>query len=139
MNIYILTQEQFDKTNKALSDYFGVEYTHIDVGDQKFEYDRNGWGGKTKGTTGLKYTEDQRKSMSISRKGKPNGLLGKKLSEEHKQKISESKKGSKWSEETRKKLTESRKKQRHTEESKQKMREIALKREENKRLLKLKL
>jgi hypothetical protein len=139
MNIYILTQEQFNKTNKALSEYFGVEYTYIDVGDQEIEYERNGRGGKTKGTTGFKYTEEQRKSMSVSRKGKPNGLLGKKLSEEHKQRISQSKRGSKWSEETRKKMTESRKNQKHTEETKQKMKEIALEREKNKRLSKLKL
>lgn len=139
MNIYIVTQEQFDKTNKALSECFGVPYVYIETGDVEIEYEHNGWGGKTKGTTGYRYTEEQKKAMSVCRKGKSNGLLGKKLSEEHKQKISESKKGSKWSEETREKMIPLRKNQKHSEETKEKMRIIALKREENKRLMKLKL
>ena len=138
MNIYTLTQEQFDKTNKALTEFFDIPYTHLEVGEQEIVCKHNGWGGKTKGTTGYKYTEEQRKNISASLKGKKI-WLGKNHTEETKKKISESKKGSKWSEETRKKMTQNRKKRKHSEESKQKMRELALKREENKRLLKLKL
>ena len=78
MNIYIVTQEQFDKTNKALSECFGVPYVYIETGDVEIEYEHNGWGGKTKGTTGYRYTEEQKKAMSVCRKGKSNGLLGKK-------------------------------------------------------------
>ena len=133
MITFTITPEQFEKTNRSLSEALDMNYHQIDYETTSFESSKSGFGGKTLGTTGYKFTEEQRKSMSVSRKGKPNGLLGRKLSEETKLKISESKKGSKWSEETRIKLTESRKKQRHSEESKQKMREIALKREALKR------
>lgn len=133
MITYTITTEQFDKTNISLSNALDMEYHYIDYQTTTFEIKSVGRGGKTMGTTGYKYTEEQRKRMSVSRKGKPNGLLGKKLSEETKLKISESRKGSKWSNETRIKLTESRKNQRHSEETKQKMRESALKREELKR------
>ena len=132
MITYIITSEQFDILNKSLSKVFDLEYRYIDYETTKFEC-KNSYGGKTIGTTGYKFTEEQKKNMSISRKGKTNGLLGKKLSEETKRKISESRKGSKWSKETRIKLTESRKKQKHNEETKQKMRKIALEREEKKR------
>jgi hypothetical protein len=133
MITYTITTEQFDKTNKALSEALDMNYHSIDYQTTTFKIKSVGRGGKTMGTTGYKFTEEQRKRMSVSRKGKPNGLLGRKLSEETKLKISESKKGSKWSNETRIKLTESRKNQRHSEETKQKMRESALKREELKR------
>ena len=134
MNIYTLTQKDFDKTNKALSEALGLVYTEIQVGDEQFFIFYNGWGGKTKGTTGYKYTEQQKKNISNSLKGKK--YYGKRLSEQHKQKISESKLGKKWSEETRLKM-KNRKKHKHTEESKQKMRELALKREETRRQTKL--
>lgn len=133
MITYTITTEQFDKTNKSLSNALDMNYQHIDYETTTFESKNVGRGGKTMGTTGYKYTEEQKERMSISRKGKPNGLLGRKLSEETKLKISESRKGSKWSNETRIKLTESRKNQKHSEETKQKMREIALKREALKR------
>lgn len=134
MNTFKITQEQFDATNKCLSDLFDVPYNYIKFEDEII-FTHNGWGGKTMGTTGYKYTEEQKKNISNSLKGKKI-WLGKKHTEETKQKISKSQSGKKWSEETRKKLTEKRKNQRHSEESKQKMREIALKREERKRMLK---
>lgn len=133
MITYTITTEQFDKTNKSLSDALNMDYQYIDYQTTTFEIESVGRGGKTIGTTGYKFTEEQKKRMSISRKGKPNGLLGRKLSEETKLKISESKKGSKWSEETRIKMAKSRKNQKHSEETKQKMRERALHRESIKR------
>ena len=136
MNTYKITQKQFDATNKSLSDFFNVPYTYIKIEEDEIIFKNNGWGGKTIGTTGYKYTEEQKKNISDSLKGNKS-WLGKTHTEETKNKISKSQTGKKWSEETRKKLTEKRKNQRHSEESKQKMREIALKREERKRILKI--
>lgn len=127
MITFTITPEQFDKTNRALSKALGLEYHHIDYEPTIFEVDNIGRGGKTMGTTGYKYTEEQRKNISDSLKGKQS-RLGKKLSEESKEKISASKKGSKWSEETRMKMIPIRKAQRHSEETKQKMKESALRR-----------
>ena len=132
MNSFIITPIEFQKTNKALSEALGVEFLHINYEATVFEFEKRGRGGKTIGTTGYKYTEEQKKNISVSLKGKKS-CLGKKHSDETKRKISEFKKGSKWSEETRCKMMPIRKSQKHSEETKQKMREIALKREELKR------
>jgi hypothetical protein len=121
MNTYKITQKQFNDTNKSLSDFFNVSYTYIKIEEDEIIPKNNGWGGKTTGTTGYKYTEEQKKNISDSLKGNKSWL------------------GKTHTEETRKKLTEKRKNQRHSEESKQKMREIALKREERKRILKIQI
>jgi len=112
MNSFIITPIQFQKTNKALSEALGVEFLHINYEATVFEFEKKGRGGKTMGTTGYKYTEEQKKNISDSLKGKQS-RLGKKLSEESKRKISESKKGSKWSEETRAKMMPIRKTQKN--------------------------
>lgn len=133
MGIYKLTNEDFDKLNKALSEALDVEYQYMYVGDQYFEYTNNGRGGATKGTTGYKYTAEQRKNISDSLKGKKI-WLGKKHTEETKQKMSRDRKGVKLSEETKEKMKlDGRKGRKHSEETKQKMRNLALKREELKR------
>ena len=68
--------------------------------------------GKNKISETLKgkhHTEETKKKMSKSRKGKNHPMYGKHLTEETKEKISETRKGKKPSEETRKKLSETRK------------------------------
>jgi hypothetical protein len=138
MNTHKITQKQFDNTNKSLSDFFDVTYTHIKIEENEIFFDNNVWGGKTIGTTGYKYTKEQKRNISESLKGNKS-WLGKTHTEETKNKISKSQTGKKWSEETRKKLTEKRKNQRHSEETKQKMRDVALKREERKRISKIQI
>ena len=132
MGIYKLTNEDFDKLNKHLSQAFDVKYAYIDAGDEHFEYIRSGRGGATKGTTGYKFTDEQRKNISNSIKGN-NNRLGSKHSNETKKLLSEQKKGKKASEETKAKMSAVRKGVKRSEEFKQKMRDIALKREEKKR------
>ena len=66
MNIYILTQEQYDKMNRSISEALGVTYTFMETEPLEIKGKPNGWGGKTKGTTGYKYTEEQRKQVIIT-------------------------------------------------------------------------
>ena len=61
-------------------------------------------------------SEESRKKLSEAKKGKNNPNYGKSLSEEHRKKLSESHKGKVMSEESRKKLSESHKGKTHTEE-----------------------
>ena len=137
MSIYSISQEQFDKLNKSLSEALGMEYHFIVAGNQLFEYTNSSRGGATKGTTGYKYTEEQRKNISNGLKGKPNSWLGKHHSEQGKKNISIAKKGTKWPEEgkeERLKALQIRNKNRViSEETRQKMKEKALMRESLKR------
>ena len=55
--------------------------------------------------TGLKYTEEMKRKLNESRKGKPSPMIGRKHSEETKAKISQSLKGKKLSEEHKQKLS----------------------------------
>ena len=136
MATFTITTEQFEKINKNLSVLFDIDYHHINYETTTIVSDR-GFGGKTMGTTGYKYTAEQRKNISDSLKGRTTGRLGIPLSDETKRKISESKKGSKWSEEGKEKRIESLKyrtqNRKFSEESLQKMKESALKREAVKR------
>jgi len=136
MPTFIITTEQFDKTNRCLSESLGMEYRYIDCETMIFE-SKSKFGGKTKGTTGYKYTTEQRQNISDSLKGKPNSWLGKHHTEETKKNISIAKKGTKWSEvgkEERLKALHIRNKTRViSEETRQKLRESALKREALKR------
>lgn len=71
---------------------------------------------------GFKHTEEAKHKISEGNKGNK-GNKGRKLSEEHKKKISESNKGRKASEETKQKMSESQKGRIITEETKRKMSE----------------
>ena len=92
MITYTITPEQFDKTNKALSEALGMNYQYIDYQTNTFESFKSNFGGL--GTLGYKYTEEQRRNISNSKKGKPSSKKGLKLkpngphSEESKQKMS---------------------------------------------------
>lgn len=140
MNIYsfTITPEQFEKTNRSLSKLFEVEYQHIEYEPVTFYSTQIGRGGATKGTTGYKYTQEQKQNISDSLKGKLGNRLGKTVSEETKRKISQSKMSVKLSKETKEKMKlDGRKGRKHTEETRQKMKELALEREKQKRLFKL--
>ena len=69
---------------------------------------------------GRKHSEESRRKMSRSRKGKSSGMLGKKHSEESKCRMSKAHKGKKHSEETRQKMRG----KEHSEETKNKIREF---------------
>jgi hypothetical protein len=139
MTIYsfIVTSQEFEKTNRLLSEALGLPYQHIECETTTFYANKIGRGGATKGTTGYKYTEEQRQNISKSLKGKTSSRLGKKHTEETKNKIAQSKIGVKLSEEIKEKMKlDGRRGRKHTKKTKDKMRELALKREEQKRLLK---
>lgn len=61
------------------------------------------------GALGLKHSDRTKDKLSKANKGKPSNFKGKKLSKEHKSKISETKKGYKHSEEAKLKMSEARK------------------------------
>lgn len=79
------------------------------------------------GIYGYKHSEETRKKMSESKKGKPSSRKGCTLSKETRKKISEANKGNKprlgckLSEETKRKISEGNKGKKHSEESKKKM------------------
>lgn len=109
MLIYSISQEQFDYLNRELSLELGIEYHHILCETQNFQVTKGGRGGATKGTTGYKFTEEQRKKMSESAILRGSNRTGKKLSEESKNKISMSHMGKTASIEQKKKMSESHK------------------------------
>ena len=109
MIIYSLTQEQFDRLNKELSLELGMNYHPIVYENQNFEVTRIGRGGSTKGTTGYKFTDEQKKKMSESAKLRGSNRTGKKLSQESKNKIALAHKGKNISEEHRKNMSNSHK------------------------------
>lgn len=87
-------------------------------------------GGQGYSNKGRHCSEEHRKKISESLKGKPSGNKGKHISEEARKKISESNKGKHRSEESRKKISESMKgdknpfyEKHHSEESRKKMSE----------------
>ena len=121
MSIYYITQEDFDKTNKAMSKALDMEYNFIETETREFLITRVGRGGATKGTTGFKFSEESKQKMSLQRKGK-NHRTGTKMSEESKRKISLSKIGKKLSLETKEKMKQTR----NSEEYKQKLRDSKL-------------
>jgi hypothetical protein len=106
MLIYSITQEDFDKTNKALSEALDVEYSYIEVGTTYFNTTNGSRKVSTKGTTGFKFTDESKQKMSSSHKGKTY-RLGTKHSEESKKRISEACKGRKLTEEHKQKLRDS--------------------------------
>lgn len=109
MLIYSISQEQFNYLNRELSLEFDIEYHHILCEKQQFEVTRVGRGGATKGTTGYKFTKEQKKNMSESAKLRGSNRNRKKLSEESKKKISAAHLGKKISDEQRKKMSDSHK------------------------------
>jgi len=122
MSIYYITPEQFDKLNKSLCGYLDLNYQYIHTETLEFEKKQNGWGGKTIGTTGYTYTDEQRKNISDSLKGKKS-RFGKIHTEETKQKISQKQKGKKATLETKQKMSESRKGRIMSEETRKKISE----------------
>lgn len=74
-----ITQEQFDITNKSLSEIFDVEYQYIYTGDQEFHCFHNnritswnkGINGKDSHRYGQKFSEESKQKMSLRKKGTP--------------------------------------------------------------------
>ena len=78
---------------------------------------------------GKPMSEEQKKKISEAKKGEKHHFFGKKLSEEHRRKMSESHKGKQLSEETKKKISEKQKGRQFSEETKKKLSEAAKRRE----------
>lgn len=98
---------------------------YLEVSVKDYEYSRNLYSESRKDFV---YTEEMRKKMSDSQKGKvgeKNSFYGKKHTEESRKKMSESAKNRKASEETKKKMSIIRKGRKHTEESRKKMSDSA--------------
>lgn len=72
---------------------------------------------------GKTHTEETKQKMSEASKGEKNNMYGKPLSDEHKQKISQSLKGKPTSEQSKKKMSEAKKGKTFSEEHKQKLRD----------------
>ena len=72
---------------------------------------------------GRRHSEETRKKLSETHKGKPSPNKGKHLSEEHKKKLSETHKGKQFSEEHKNKLSEANKGKHFSEEHKKKISE----------------
>lgn len=70
---------------------------------------------------GKKWEDARKEELSKNRTGAKNPMYGRRLSKEHKEKLSASLKGRKLSKETRRKISERAKGRRHTKEAKQKM------------------
>jgi hypothetical protein len=114
MKYILITQEDFNKTNKALSEAFGVEYEFISVGDQQFEINSNYAPSWNKGKKGLQVpwnkgipntAGNQVKSQEMKDRISKT-LMGHPVSEETRKKMSDKKKGKKLSIEHKKKLSE---------------------------------
>ena len=95
-----------------------MEIYYIGKYDPKFNFTEGG-----DGSSGFKHSEESRKKMSESTKGKNHPMYGKTLSEEHKKKISESLKGKTLSAKTRKKMSEAQKGKTFSEETRKKISE----------------
>jgi hypothetical protein len=68
MSIYKLTQKEFDKTNRSLSEALDVKYQHIQVGDQEFEcFDQ---GNVVPWNKDRPWLEEEKRAISKGRKGK---------------------------------------------------------------------
>lgn len=97
-----------------IKEKYWIEYYKSN--DPKFGYNMTSGGHKD-----FIITEETRKKMSNSHRGKKYNRICKQFSEETKQKMSESAKGRKLSEETKRKISIANKGHKHSEDAKQKM------------------
>jgi hypothetical protein len=88
MATYTITQEQFDHTNKLLSDLFKMKYQYIYVGDHSFHLYENKTVPWNKGRP---WSKEEKKVISQSRKGQPSPFKGKKRPELQKSHSTDSK------------------------------------------------
>jgi hypothetical protein len=110
-----LTEEEAFKHEKYMIAVFGRK----DLGTGILRNKTDGGEGKS----GFITREETKRKQSEAKKGKNNYWYGKKLSEEHKLKLSKANKGKKLKEETKKKMSEVRRGKTHSEETKKKISE----------------
>lgn len=98
-----IEHEYFKTESKELMFYWEkiLIYYHNTL-DREFGYNKTGGG---EGPNGLKHTEETKKKISESLKGRPCPTKGKNLSDEHKKKLSKAGKGRKVPEETKRKMS----------------------------------
>jgi hypothetical protein len=78
MVTYTITQKQFDRTNRLLSDLFDMEYQYIYVENQNFDC----YGNKIiPWNKGRPWSKEEKKVISQSRKNQPSPFKGKKRPE----------------------------------------------------------
>ena len=81
-------------------------YKHTEETKKKISFKKRGCLAWNKGRVGVQIVSDEtRLKLSLARKGKPSGMLGKKLSDETKKKLSDIRRGRKCSTETRIKMS----------------------------------
>lgn len=101
-----------------LEEFLITEYGRECDGGTLINKSTGGFGG-----SGINLSLETKRKMSEAKKGKPSPSKGKKLSEEHKTKISKAIKGKKRSEETKTKMSKAHKGKTFSEETKTKMSE----------------
>jgi len=94
MKYISISQKQFDFINKSLCEELGMELINLQIEDVVYVCEKSNYGGI--GTLGYKYTEEQKRNISLSKKGKPSLFKGIKRKptgphkEDSKKKMSES-------------------------------------------------
>ncbi len=121
--------EEIDCYNK-LYDIEKEYASTFGYGDLKLCFNIGTPGEKSSGMLGKKHTDETKRKMSEAQRGEKNHMFGKKLSEEHRQKIKEALTGKKHTEETKRKISEAQQGEKNhnfgkklSEETKQKMSE----------------
>lgn len=115
----VLEQCSLDKLEEREIHYIETLNTYLHA-ENSNGYNMTLGGG---GIRGHKHTEETKRKIGESEKGEKNHLYGKRLSFEHRRKISESEKGKIISEEHRKRISESNRGKTLSEETKQKISE----------------
>ena len=110
----------FCESKEELDEAEKICIEHFKSNDKRYGYNLTNGG---EGTVGYKLSDEARKKISITHKGKIPWIAGKKHSNNTKQKMSKTRSGRKFSEEHKNKLSEAHKGKKFSEEHKRKLSE----------------